>query len=64
MFLFFFHRQVDAKWFMVTAQPLTVGSLLVRLMSDLNTVRKKCQCFTSSTKGLSLGDYQIPPKQI
>lgn len=28
MFLFF-HRHVDAKWFMVTAQPLTVGSLLV-----------------------------------
>lgn len=26
---FFFHRQVDAKWFMVTAQPPSVGSLLV-----------------------------------
>lgn len=26
---FFFHRHVDAKWFMVTAQPFTVGSLLV-----------------------------------
>lgn len=36
----FFHRQVDAKWFMVTAQPLSVGSILVKSLSDLNTVRR------------------------